>query len=139
MIKAELKEVDFENNRMVFKCDDSIVAKKGKYVLIEEGEFVRLSRPTYINSGKLVASGTAFFLPLGCCEVKGKVSFNQLKNMDNKVIKNKLSDEFIEKAKPLIKYLNDNHHPHTSIVITPTSVRLLEDLQADYTHEFIND
>lgn len=137
MIKAELKEVDFENNKMIFKCDDSIVAKKGKYVLIEEGEFERLSKPAYINSGKLVVS--KIVLPLGCCEVKGKVTFNQLNNMDNKAIKNKPSDEFVEKAKPLIKYLNDNHHPHTSIVITPTSVKLLEDLQAEYTHEFIND
>ena len=29
-------------------------------------------------------------------------------------------------AEPLIKYLNENHHPHVSVIVTPTSVELLE-------------
>lgn len=143
MIKAELKEVDFENNRMAFKFDDSIIAQKGKYVLIEESEFERLSKPSYVSGGgiptKLVVSSRDINLPLGCCNLKGKVAFNQLDSMDDKAIKNKQSDEFREKVKPLIKYLNDNHHPHTSIIITPTSAQLLEGLQVECTNEFIND
>lgn len=29
-------------------------------------------------------------------------------------------------AKPLIKYLNENHHPHTKAIVTPSSVEVLE-------------
>lgn len=29
-------------------------------------------------------------------------------------------------ADPLIKYLNENHHPMTTVIVTPTSVELLE-------------
>ena len=35
-------------------------------------------------------------------------------------------DEFKEAARPLIKYLSDNHHPHVSAIITGTSIELLE-------------
>lgn len=35
-------------------------------------------------------------------------------------------DEFKELARPLIKYLCENFHPHVTIVITPTGAELLE-------------
>ena len=33
---------------------------------------------------------------------------------------------FNEVVKPLIKWLNDNVHPHHSVIVTPTSAELLE-------------
>lgn len=34
--------------------------------------------------------------------------------------------EFTELCRPLIKWLNENHHPHTQIIITPTTCELME-------------
>ena len=42
-----------------------------------------------------------------------------------------MKTEELEKLKevaiPLIKYLNENHHPHVTAIVTPTSVELLEE------------
>lgn len=35
-------------------------------------------------------------------------------------------DVFLELCKPIMKYLCENHHPHTTIVITQTNAELLE-------------
>ena len=40
---------------------------------------------------------------------------------------NKLK-ELKEAAMPLIKYLNENHHPHVTAIVTHTSVELVEGL-----------
>jgi len=40
-------------------------------------------------------------------------------------------NELTELAKPMIKYLNDNHHPHVTVIITPTSVELLEGIMSN--------
>jgi hypothetical protein len=34
-------------------------------------------------------------------------------------------DEFEALSRPLIKYLCENHHPHVTIIITPTDAQLL--------------
>ena len=34
--------------------------------------------------------------------------------------------EFQEKSKELVKFLNDNCHPHTTIIITPVSAEMVE-------------
>jgi len=34
--------------------------------------------------------------------------------------------EFEQTARPLIKFLNDNCHPHTQIIITPTNAEITE-------------
>ena len=47
--------------------------------------------------------------------------------------------EFCEVAKPLIKWLNDNCHPHCSIIITTTHAELLEGIAATETTEFLKD
>lgn len=38
-------------------------------------------------------------------------------------------EELKEAAKPLIKYLCENHHPHVTAIVTPTSVEVLEGIQ----------
>lgn len=42
-------------------------------------------------------------------------------------------------AKPLIKYLNDNHHPMCTAIVTLTSVEILEGIKCETTDEFIKD
>ena len=37
---------------------------------------------------------------------------------------------FEEAARPLIKWLCDNHHPHVTVIVTPTSAELLEGIRS---------
>ena len=46
---------------------------------------------------------------------------------------------FEEAAKPLIKYLNENHHPHTTVIVTPINAELLEGCMGMRTLEFVKD
>ena len=38
--------------------------------------------------------------------------------------------KFEELARPMIKYLCENYHPHVSVIITPTTAELLEGLKS---------
>lgn len=38
-------------------------------------------------------------------------------------------EELKEAAKPLIKYLCENYHPHVTAIVTPTSVEVMEGVQ----------
>ena len=47
---------------------------------------------------------------------------------------------FTEAARPLIKYLNDNHHPHVTAIITSTSAELLEGMMSNPAiHDYVKD
>jgi predicted ATP-binding protein involved in virulence len=48
-------------------------------------------------------------------------------------------NELLEAAKPLIKFLADNFHPHVEVTVTNGSVELLESVVYLTTEEFIND
>ena len=48
-------------------------------------------------------------------------------------------DEFQALCDPLIKWLNDNHHPHMSILIDTESAQLLEGQMAYFNRSFIRD
>lgn len=48
-------------------------------------------------------------------------------------------EEFKKLSNPLIKWLNDNYHPHTKIVIDCNSAEVLEGSMAHATNEFIRD
>jgi len=47
--------------------------------------------------------------------------------------------EFEELAEPMIKFLCDNYHPHTTIIITPTSAEILEGIKTFATMEYLRD
>lgn len=47
--------------------------------------------------------------------------------------------EFEEIAKPLIKWLNDNCHPHCSVLVDSTSAELVEGVACINTDEFLRD
>lgn len=47
-----------------------------------------------------------------------------------KHVNNPVPRDFKTASLPLIKWLNDNHHPHVTVIVTPTSSELLEGKQA---------
>lgn len=46
---------------------------------------------------------------------------------------------FEEIAKLMIKYLAENHNPHTTVIITSTDAELVEGKICVKTNEFLND
>jgi hypothetical protein len=40
------------------------------------------------------------------------------------------SDDFEKVVRPVLKYLCENHHPHVTVIITPTSAELVEGVKA---------
>lgn len=63
--------------------------------------------------------------------------------MENLEEKRKLFDKrtkgFEEAVRPAIKWLNENCHPHTTIVLDSTSAELLEGIKHYKTNDFIKD
>jgi hypothetical protein len=51
----------------------------------------------------------------------------------------KQQSEMLEAAKPLIKWLNDNCHPHYEATVTTNSVELMEGIAGHKTDEFVKD
>tara|TARA_R110000796_G_C14257905_1_gene399510 strand:- start:123 stop:443 length:321 start_codon:yes stop_codon:yes gene_type:complete len=50
------------------------------------------------------------------------------------------SADFRENANPLLKYLAENHHPHTTAIITSTSIELVEGIKAEHKiYDYIKD
>lgn len=47
--------------------------------------------------------------------------------------------EFGHLARPLIAWLNEKHHPHTTIIITPTSAEVMEGIMAFPTNDYLKD
>lgn len=47
--------------------------------------------------------------------------------------------EFEKLSRPLIKWLNDNCHPHTSILIDTLSAEVLEGIAAIHTKDYLPD
>lgn len=47
--------------------------------------------------------------------------------------------ELLEAAKPLIKYLNENYHPHVMAVVDLTTVQVFECIMVNSTEEYIED
>lgn len=47
--------------------------------------------------------------------------------------------EMKELAKPLVKWMNDNLHPHTTVIVETTGVSIHEALAAEIITEFLKD
>lgn len=50
-----------------------------------------------------------------------------------------MNEEFEKLARPLIKYLSENHHPHTKIIIDSVSAEMVEGITAFNTNEYLKD
>lgn len=48
-------------------------------------------------------------------------------------------EKFEEAARPLIKYLAENHHPHTTCIVTNTDAEILEGIKCIKTDEYLKD
>ena len=48
-------------------------------------------------------------------------------------------DKMLEVAKPLIKWMNENCHPHCECIVDMTMVRLVEGIATNKTEEFLRD
>jgi hypothetical protein len=48
-------------------------------------------------------------------------------------------ESFNESSKPLIKWLNENCHPHVTIIVTTTDSELSEGICVFRTEEFLKD
>ncbi len=51
----------------------------------------------------------------------------------------KRRQEFTEAARPLVKYLAENHHPHVTALVTGNGAELLEGLCAFTDDTFVKD
>ena len=47
-----------------------------------------------------------------------------------KLSKTQPAEDFEEIVRPVIKWLNDNYHPHVTVIITPTGAELVEGVQS---------
>jgi hypothetical protein len=59
----------------------------------------------------------------GCWFSEREIDFEKYNNID---ARKSINNNFENVVRPVLKYLCDNHHPHTTIVITPTTAELLE-------------
>jgi hypothetical protein len=48
-------------------------------------------------------------------------------------------DQFKEVSKPLVKWLNDNCHPHVKVIVEPSGAEILEGSAMVKIEEFIKD
>lgn len=51
----------------------------------------------------------------------------------------KQRDEFEQLARPLMKWINDNFHPHASIIVTNDRAEVVEGFVAFTTNEYVPD
>jgi hypothetical protein len=72
-----------------------------------------------------------------------KISIPNMINLKtNKIMKQtkkQKQEKFEEAVRPLMKYLAENHHPHTSIYVTSRTAELLEGQKCLSTNEYIVD
>lgn len=64
---------------------------------------------------------------------------NRIKNVADKVYADQPVDEFEVAARPLIKYLAENHHPHVTCIVTNDNAQLLEGQRAIHVPDYIKD
>jgi len=57
----------------------------------------------------------------------------------NMIIDNQKEEELIAAAKPLVKWLNENGHPHSKAIVETNRVELLEGICSNSITEFIKD
>lgn len=49
----------------------------------------------------------------------------------------KVRTQFEELAHPLVQFINDNYHPHTTIIITSTTAEVLEGVEATTITDYV--
>ena len=62
------------------------------------------------------------------CRVREHMVFGMWREVDDAEYRQIQADAFQEVCQPVVDYLNKKHHPHTSIVITQTSAKVVENV-----------
>lgn len=80
----------------------------------------------------------------GCihCQEVNELCINDLSLMTdeiNSLIKGSENKTFKDAVEPLMKWLCENKHPHTTVIVTGTCSELVEGLESHLTNEFIID
>ncbi len=55
------------------------------------------------------------------------------------ILSKEQKEKFEEAAKPLIKHLAENYHPHMTVIVTCGSAEIMEGSSSFQTDEFISD
>ncbi len=60
--------------------------------------------------------------------------------MDPETKAKKTREDLKKASEPLMKFINDNFHPYVTVIVTPTSVELLEGILAETKiYDYLND
>ena len=73
------------------------------------------------------------------CQDNAAFCFERIARRLNPMVSHAQQDEFKALCDPLIKWLNDNFHPHVSVIVTPTSAELSSGETAYTTEAFLRD
>lgn len=66
----------------------------------------------------------------------GKVLFSDIQE---ELVKHRIDNTYENAVKPLMKWMSENQHPHTTAIVTGTRAELVEGLQCHVTDKFIVD
>jgi len=55
------------------------------------------------------------------------------------IITKEQTKEMLDAARPLLKWINENCHPHHTILVTTTTVEVVEGIALESTNEFLRD
>tara|TARA_R110000782_G_scaffold256574_1_gene345642 strand:- start:333 stop:503 length:171 start_codon:yes stop_codon:yes gene_type:complete len=55
------------------------------------------------------------------------------------ILNKEQKEKFEEAAKPLMKYLAENHNPHVTVIVVSDTAEIMEGLASIVTDEFIID
>lgn len=58
---------------------------------------------------------------------------------NNPELKISNQDEFEKAVRPLIKYLAENHHPHTTVIVSNTGAEILEGIRSVKIEDYLVD
>lgn len=101
---------------------------------------------TYVNDYAVVnmQNGDRFFIDkLEHVELRKVVTesgvANTVRQNSNNILTKEQIKEFEEAAKPLVKYLAENHHPHMTVIVDCSSAEIMEGKASVKIDEFILD
>ena len=70
---------------------------------------------------------------------KTRKAYGEIRCYLNYIVMSKEDLEFEKAVEVVIKYMAENHHPHTTIIIDATSAQLLEGLKVHNTEKYLVD
>jgi len=78
-----------------------------------------------------------YFLPAGLSYSECKLIVSLIVKKLGYVYSNE--DEFRNIAETMIRYINENHHPHTTVIVTTDKAEIVEGVKTIITDKFIPD